>query len=245
MNNKKRWYSVFFLICICLFITSIPFNFIIKNELILFFINSSLKIIAIILFFYYRKKDNLIKPMLNKPNKYHLLILPFFLITFSNYIVVLINKTPINLNIDISHLIMGLISSLLTAIIEELLFRNILLDEFINQKFTKFKSLLYSSLIFGAIHLLNISSLASIPTCIIQAIYTTGIGLVFGLIYIKAKNIIYPITLHFLFNYINDTLVTHLYNINWDLTFFITNIIIGIIIGLYSLLIYKIKIKGE
>jgi membrane protease YdiL (CAAX protease family) len=140
---------------------------------------------------------------------------------------------------------MGLISSLLTAIIEELLFRNILLDEFINQKFTKFKSLLYSSLIFGAIHLLNISSLASIPTCIIQAIYTTGIGLVFGLIYIEAKNIIYPITLHFLFNYINDTLVTHLYNINWDLTFFITNIIIGIIIGLYSLLIYKIKIKGE
>jgi membrane protease YdiL (CAAX protease family) len=134
---------------------------------------------------------------------------------------------------------MGLISSLLTAILEELLFRNILLEEFINQNSNKFIALLYSSLIFGGTHLLNISSLASIPTCIIQAIYTTGIGLIFGLIYIKTNNIIYPITIHFLFNYINDTLIAHLYNINWDSTFFVTNITIGLIIGLYSLFIYK------
>lgn len=245
MSNKKRWYSVFFLICVCLFLTSIPFNLLIKNELINFIINSSLKIIAIILFFYYCKKDNLEKPKLNKPNKYHLLIIPFFLITFSNYIVVLISKTEPNSNINTTTLLMGASTSLLTAILEELLFRNILLEEFIRQNFTKFKSLLYSSLIFGSIHLLNISSLSSIPYCIIQSIYTTGIGLIFGLVYIKTHNITYPIIIHFLFNYINDIFITHIYNLTWDLTFFIVNISIGIVVALYSLFIYKIKFKGE
>jgi membrane protease YdiL (CAAX protease family) len=140
---------------------------------------------------------------------------------------------------------MGASTSLLTAILEELLFRNILLEEFIRQNFTKFKSLLYSSLIFGSIHLLNISSLSSIPYCIIQSIYTTGIGLIFGLVYIKTHNITYPIIIHFLFNYINDIFITHIYNLTWDLTFFIVNISIGIVVALYSLFIYKIKFKGE
>jgi membrane protease YdiL (CAAX protease family) len=243
--NKKRWYSIFFLICVCLFLSSIPFNYIIKNEIALFCVNSVLKIIAIIFLFYYAKKENFIKPKLDKLNKYHILILPFFVIAFSNYIVVLFNKTTINTSINTTYLLMGAFTSLLTAILEELLFRNILLDEFINQTNNKIKSLIYSSLIFGGIHLLNISSLASIPICIVQAIYTTGIGLVFGLIYIKTKNITYPVIIHFLFNYINDTLVTHLYNINWNLSFFIINISVGIIIGLYSLLIYKINFKGE
>ena len=88
-------------------------------------------------------------------------------------------------------------------------------------------------------HLLNINSLASIPTCLIQALYTFGIGLVLSIVYLFSRNIIYPIILHFLFNFLNDTLVTSLFNIEWNLVFFIVNIGVGILIGLYSLFIYK------
>ena len=92
-------------------------------------------------------------------------------------------------------------------------------------------------------HLLNITSLGSIPTCIVQSLYTFGLGLFLSIIYLFTKNIIYPIVFHFLFNFINDILITNIFVLNWDLPFFVINIIIAILTGLYALYIYFTFLK--
>lgn len=238
MNEKKRLYSKLFLLCVAIFIVSLPFGFFIKNNVILSIINIILKLISLGFIIYYSKKEKFEKFEFAKPSKYHLILLPFMLVTFSNLFVAIIDKCSINTKINYLILILDLINISLTAIIEELIFRHYLYKEFITKQ-TMFKSIIYTSLIFGGMHLLNINSFASIPYCLLQSIYTFGIGLVLSIIYIFSKNIIYPIIFHFLFNFLNDSIIIHIFNIEWNLVFFIVNIIIGLLTGLYGLFVYK------
>lgn len=176
----------------------------------------------------------------NKPTLKSLLILPLFVVCFSNYFVVLFdNNTIIG---SYSFDIIELIKILLTALCEELTFRAVLFKEI--SKYNKpIKSLIISSLIFGLIHLLNINSLGSIPVCLLQSIYSFGIGLVVGFIYLYSDNFIFLFVFHFLFNFFNDTFICSIYEINYNLIFFIVNIIIALITTLYIvLLLYKEKL---
>ena len=87
---------------------------------------------------------------------------------------------------------LGLITAILTATIEELLFRNILFEE-LNSTQKNCRAIIYSSLIFGSIHLLNINSLASIPFVLVQVLYTAFLGLILAVAYNNTNNLIIPI----------------------------------------------------
>ena len=238
MVNKKRWYSKLFLLSVAMLLVSIPLNMFIKNWVTLSIISIILKVISLTFILIYSKKEKFEYVDIDKPKKLDLLLLPFLIITFSNLFVVILNKNIINNTINYLYLIISLTSCILTSIIEEIIFRHFIYKEFRHSK-PMFKSILFTSLIFGGMHLLNINSIASIPYCLIQAVYTFGIGLILSIIYIFSKNIIFSIIVHFLFNFINDTLVSHLFNIEWNFIFFIVNITISVLIGLYALYIYK------
>ena len=242
MVDKKRWYSLFFLICVAIILNSFPLDLFFKNAILNFSIGIALKIAAIIFIFYYSKKESFTIPTFAKPNKKHLLFIPFLIAPFSNFfVVILCNSTPI-IDINYQSIVFSFVNCALISIIEEMLFRCILLPEF-EKVTTPFKAILYTSLIFGGMHLLNISSLSSIPICLVQSIYTFGLGLVLGLIYIYGKNIIYPIIYHLLFNFLNNTLVTGLFNLEWNITFYLTNIFIAIILIIYGIYVYYILSK--
>ena len=82
-----------------------------------------------------------------------------------------------------------------SAILEEILFRGILF-RVIEEKLGSYLSLLFSALIFGFIHISNPNSsfLAAIGLAI-QA------GLLLGSAYIYAKNLWFPIAIHFAWNF--------------------------------------------
>lgn len=244
MMNKKRIYSIIYLICLILLVNSLPFGLLIKNENILFVINLIIKIASIIYILFYIKKEELNKIETQKLTSSSLRLIPLLLLCFSNFIVVLFQQSSFITEIDIFAIISGLIIAVGTGIIEELLFRSQVLEEFLKKK-SPFKAILYSSLIFGSVHLLNISSLGSIPTILVQVVYTFFLGLVLGFVYINTKNIIIPITFHILFNFVNDILVINLFEIEWNLIFFIVNILIGALLTIYiGLLIFKTP-KGD
>ncbi len=242
MVNKKRWYSKLFLLCLAIFIISIPIGLFIKDSIILLVINIILKIISVVFIIYYSKKEKFEKPYLEKSSKINLILLPFLLITFSNFFVVLYDGLIIYDFINVPYLVLSGFNCLLTAIIEEIIFRHFIYTEF---KYTNstFKSIVFTSLIFGGMHLLNITSLSSVPVCIIQSIYTFGLGLVLSIVYIFTKNILFPIILHFLFNFVNDILIANIFILNWNIPFYIINIIIALLTGLYALYIYLTFIK--
>ena len=208
----------------------------IKNEMVVYILNISMRVLFIPFFFIYVKKEKLLS--LNKPEfklvdfKY----IPFLLLTISNLIVSLISKFDMY-EISSTEIIKNLILSVFIAFNEELVFRVVVCKELIVTQ-SRFKTMLYSSIVFGLIHLLNINSLGSIPYVLLQVVYSFGLGLLLSLIYTQSYNFIYIFMLHFLFDFLNGFLISDLYELEYNFVFFIVNISIGVIIGLYALLIY-------
>ena len=240
MNNeeKKKYYSIAFLVSLVLLINSIPFSLLITNELLLFAIDLIIKTASIFYIIRYIKKDNLNKLKFTELKKGTIKLLPLSLLFMSNFIVIMFQQTPLNTTIDYFDIFTKIILAIGVSVIEELLFRGQIMEEFLKKQ-KPVKAILYSSMIFGGVHLLNISSIGTIPTVLAQVGYTAFLGLILGYIYYKSNNIIVPIAFHFLFNTFNDIIVTELFSLKWDLTFFIVNISIGIIVLLYILLSIK------
>ena len=183
-------------------------------------------------------------PKFNKLSIKSLAFIPFLAICLSNFIVVWFNKVSLNQDISTNIILQDLLSCLLISISEELVFRVVLFNEFLDHK-KPLLSIIYSSLIFGGVHLLNIASFGDILPCLIQCLYSFGIGLVLSFIYYHSKNLILPVFFHFLFNFLNDSLVINLYNLNWNLSFYLINILITVIMLGYALLLYYIFNKKE
>ena len=220
-------------------------SLLIKDKVVLFIINLIIKIVSIVYILFYIRKENLNKLKCERIDHNTFKLIPLLLLCASNFVVVLFQKSSINTSIDIFEIITGLILSIGVGIIEELLFRSQVLEEFLQYK-SKPKALLYSSLIFSSVHLLNISSLGSVPSVLIQVGYTFYLGLVVGVIYLASKNIFLPIVFHILFNFLNDILVAELFVMKWDYIFFLVNILLGVVLFGYLLLIFKNKSeKGD
>lgn len=237
-ENKRKWYSIFYLICVVLFLCSIPFSMLFKNETLSFSLTILFKFIAMIYMFYYIKKDGLDKPKFESYKKSNSLILPLIILPFSNIIVALFTQLKINETINYFNIIKGIVDAIFVSIIEETLFRSLLFNEFLKYN-NLTKSIIFQALIFGSVHLLNITSLGSIPMILVQVLYTAFLGIILGIIYYRTKNIVYPIMFHFLFNVINNTISINLFNINWDYKFFLINILIGVFVIIYVFLYLK------
>lgn len=241
--SKKRFYSVSLLICVFVLFTSIPFNLFITNQNLIYILQVILKILFLIFAFFYLKKENYNYSFKEKLHLKHLILLPFILVCFSNLFVCLISNSKVT-EINMLEFVKDIGFYLLVAISEELVFRYALFNE-LKAKYSNFLAMLISSLVFGGLHLLNITSFASIPTCLIQALYTFGLGMLLSLIYVYTQNILMTISAHFLFNLINDSLAASLFEINWDFKFYLINILFAIVFAIYGILIYIFKIKKE
>lgn len=237
-DNKRVWYSIAYIICVVLLLSSIPFSMLINNEILSFILSITLKISATIYMVYYIKKDGLDNPLLEKHKKSNLFIIPLIILPFSNLFVALFTNVKFNETINYFNIISGVIDAIIISVYEEVLFRGLVFNEFLKTKKVHI-AIVLQALIFGSIHLLNINSLGSIPFILSQVLYTAYLGIILGIIYFKTKNIIYPIIFHMLFNVFNNVISVNLFDIKWDYKFFLINIIIGIITFIYALYYFK------
>ena len=245
MERKQSWYNVLFVICVVLLINSIPFALFIKDPLLLNVLEISKRVAALVTFVILSKKEKLDNPKTEKIGKKTFLFVPFVLAFVSNFVVCLVNNETMFEHVNYTNIIFGFINMFLVAMVEELVFRHLLLNEFMKNNSKKFTAILYSSLIFGGIHLLNIGGLGDIPYCLLQSVYTFFLGLLFAYSYICLKNIFVPIAMHFLFNFLNDVLVVEFFNINYNLNFFLINIGIGLLLCVYGFILYKKVLKED
>lgn len=160
-----------------------------KNLTILVFFICTLSIfIGLVHYINYKKKIKIkykIKPINTKLSLYYILII---------WVTVTVIFRPIHYYFfsksyqiyDFYYILGALI---LAPILEEIVFRNILLNSLLNSH-SKNKSIIISSLLFAFVH--------GSPY---QIIFTTIIGLFLGAIYAKEKNIGYTIMLHFFANF--------------------------------------------
>jgi len=237
-EQRNRWFSIAILGCVYLICASMPFSLFIKDEMWCFIATLILKSAFFVFAFFYIKKEKLFTKHISKPKIADLLFIPLLLICMSNFMYAFIMQ-PGTRDINGTSLVKASILTLFITLSEELVFRTILLEEFLsNTKLKPIYSILITSGIFGLTHLVNISSLESIPTVLMQCGYAFVIGLLFSFVYYERRNIIYPFIFHFLFNFLNNDLYGEMFTINYGWEYYLINIAVGFIVLVYAFLLY-------
>jgi len=90
--------------------------------------------------------------------------------------------------------------TLTSGIFEELIFRGVLISLF-SRRYSENRSICFSALLFGGIHLLNIFNPA-VPSVwvLAQVVWALGLGLLYGYLLCKTDSLLPPMLLHYLLN---------------------------------------------
>ena len=121
-------------------------------------------------------------------------------------IIALANATElIGTNVNVNNLISLVIYVVLIGFFEEIFFRGIieneLLEKYSNNKKEILISIIISGVVFGAVHLTNLLAGQDLLTTMMQFVQTTAIGILFGMVYYKTRNIWAMIFLHSFYDF--------------------------------------------
>jgi len=95
----------------------------------------------------------------------------------------------------------------LPSILEEFIFRGIILVVFLN-KYSSIKAILYSAISFGLIHLLNLANDKEIIWVLGQVIYNSIAGLFYGYLFLKTRSLLPVVLIHYLNNLFIGTITS-------------------------------------
>ena len=237
-KSAVKLYTLIILLLLYVAVISFPLS-LIPNEYGSKAVGITLKVIFLIVAFISIKKYGVSElRFLPVKEKKQFLLLPLLVMTFSNWIYVWIFKAPLKSSVDGGMLTFTIFVTLLTVFCEELLFREIMHDclkDYIKQDYLR---ILISATLFSLLHFLNVFNGMDIYSVLAQVGYTFVLGLVLGLIKEKGAGLIALISFHFLFNVLNNDLFSVLYNGEWNTEFIVTNIIIGVVVIAYGVLMY-------
>lgn len=243
MSSAKKKYTLIYLICFVLLFHSFPLEILIDNFIIQSILRIIIELALIFYVLYYNKKEFFIPFKFKKISKRDIIYLPLLLLCFSNLFVIYYQRATLNENINCINLIITIIKTFTIIFVEELLFRMIVLEELYKSK-NKFQTIFLSSLIFSLVHAVKISP-SNIIIVLVQIGYTFILGIILGFILIDSDNLIIPIIFHFLFNFINNDLVIELFDFKNDLSFYVINIIVGIIVLIYLFFVVLLERRSE
>lgn len=155
-----------------------------------FFVNRYLSIISIfinvllIIFIIKKEKIKLKKINIRKIFPYIYFCLSFTILF--NLLVIYISNNSNSSNINMFILLIS--SGIIGPILEELVFRKLIIDKLL--KFNSlYKTIIISSLVFSLLHINQL-----------KIIYTFIVGIIYGFVYIKRKNIMDSIIIHSISN---------------------------------------------
>lgn len=169
-----------------------------------------------------------------RPARFSWRYLPFFLLPFSNLLVVALEGgASFSFSYDDG---VGLVDLILTVGVEETLFRLLPLEGLKSEK-EKRTGIVLSSVLFSLCHLAGGSW--------VQALYCLGLGLALASLRVYGGGVFYSAALHFAFNLCNDKLIAWLGGVDVGETYYLVNVSAGILFALYYLSLALIRLKRE
>lgn len=139
-----------------------------------------------------------------------IVIIPGLIIGFNNFPISAYLNDRFIMNTSQLYVYLYLLQSFTTAFFEEVIFRGIIFFVIIqrlpNTKDGLFKAIIISSAIFGLTHLLNLTAGAGITSTLLQVAYSFLMGMMWAVVFIKTRNILYPIILHGVYNFFGNVL---------------------------------------
>ena len=230
---KYKFYSALMFLCIYLIIVALPYNKFLNDDWSNLIITIGKLVLSTVMLLMFKREGFTFEHV---DLKRIVLFVPLLLLCGSNLIFLGINKADIATSPDYSTLINSACFCLATALSEEIIFRG-MACEVIKSKYNKPLTLLISAAVFGVVHF--IAGVFSSPLgALIQMGYTFYLGLVVGLTYLYGGSIYASVFIHFVFNFLNDSLFQILYEGNWNTTFYIVNISVGVVVAVYGLLLF-------
>ena len=236
---KFRLIDLLIFVLLFIFVAAFPVDLFPISDLYRLLIKISLRLLILIYYIYicFVNKINIFK-FYNW--KRLLLFTPFLLACFSNLIATTIDSgygNPIVMSDGYFSLL--IIFHLLGAIVEEFLFRLFIQNALINVG--SIRRIFASAGIFALLHLLNIVNISSVEGLInvsIQVLYNFGLGILLAFVYEYSYSLLGSIALHFTFNFFNTVLFQYLNCSVSNFTFYMTAVVIAVILGIYTFLIY-------
>jgi len=241
---KTRTGDLFIFVAVFLLTSSVPFSLFIPDSELVYWLNIALRLSFFPFAFIFLRKSGLVRPGLAKPDKRILLLSPFLLLCLSNFLVVWIQELPrVEINSPVP-LLKDALFYLLVAVGEEMVFRAVVYTE-CKRKLPLWKAVVISSLAFALPHLLNATSWVTLGVSTLQVIYSFFLSLVLSIVYEVGGNILWPVALHFLFDFLNGSLASSLFPLPWDVTFYVTNVVVSVALLLYFLLVRRVLFRKE
>ena len=238
--NRSRIIDSVLLTVLLIGVSTFPVNLLVSDLFWYYFIEALLMLAVLLFILFYENRH----PEINPPKKEFclfnfLLLLPAVLVAFSNFFYALILGEPLVISFS-WYSLPHFFFIVLNVIVEEFVFRKHLLGNLTHPK--KIIRILISAAIFAACHLTLFFSTFD-PSTLVVVAYAFGLGMVLGLIYCYAHSLIACIGLHLMFNIFNDFLFEHLYNVNNVLWYYLINVIVALLVGVYLLLAYLLELR--
>ena len=92
------------------------------------------------------------------------------------------------------NILYAFVRALYVGIVEELIVRGYIFSAF-EIKFDEYKAIIFSSIVFGLFHLINLTQ-NPVMTVLLQVIYTTMFGIGFSILRVRTKSLLMPILIH-------------------------------------------------
>lgn len=103
-------------------------------------------------------------------------------------------------------LFVACICALAPAVFEEVIFRGIFLEKLRENGRSAMESLIISAVVFGLVHLTNAVG-GAVANTLVQTLYAIVIGLFFGAVYLKTRDIVTVILAHFMTDFTTQIFV--------------------------------------
>jgi len=237
---RMKFTDILILALLFIFVIAFPTDLIPVSNTYRLLIQISLRLLILIYYIYicYTNRINIFK-FYNW--KRILLFTPFLLASFSNLIAAGIDHGYSGqIMYSDAYFSLLILYHFLGAIVEEFLFRLFIQRALVNA--SSIKRILVSAAIFALFHLLNIVNISSVEglvTVAIQVVYNFGLGILLGFLYEYSYSLPACITLHFSFNFFNTVLFQYLGCECSQFTFYMTAVVIAVILAAYTFVIYR------
>lgn len=236
--KRNNLYDFLIMLLLYIGLTAIPFARFIKIDWLVVVFRILIQTGLFFFFEWYSKKRTELNLKTGKFSlRNTLILLPVLVACFSNLIYTGICGGEITFNFNYL-MILNIVYFSISVINEELIFRLFLLNNL--EYKSKLVSIIVSSLVFGGIHLVNLIGYFD-PMVFVQVLYTFGLGLLLGAVFVLTNSLVAPIVVHFLFNVFNDVIYGGFSFVGNSRTYYIVNVVVAGAVLLYVVTFIFVK----
>jgi len=183
-----------------------------------------------------------------EPLKALLMMIPALIISINNFPIIAFCDGRAQLIDPGYRVFLFLMESLSVGFFEEILFRGVILilliQRYSQQKHGLLISVILSSVLFGMVHLINLWNGASLFDTLLQVGYSTLMGMLWAVMYLRTQNLWLTMILHATYNFFGQVMF-YLGTVNgrYDTYTIGITIILGCFVALYAIFCLKETIR--